>query len=115
MPSPFFFRITVNLFSSRSGASIFGRIIPNFLSDRFGALLVMTIMAYSTTVTILVIWLPVDVYKSTAGIVVFAVFYGFSSGAFVSLLTPVIVELSNGKLQELGVLLGTFMTINSFA
>lgn len=98
-----------------SAASIFGRIVPAHFADRYGYLKVMTIMAYLTAICVFVIWLPISFHHSVAGIIIFSIFFGFTSGAFVSLLTPCMVELCGGKIGDLGVMLGTFMGINSFA
>jgi uncharacterized membrane protein len=75
----------------------------------------MAIMAFLTALTVLVIWLPVNFHGTVAGIMIFSVFYGFMSGAFVSLMTPALIELCDGKIGDLGLMLGTFMAINSFA
>lgn len=79
------------LFAILNAASIFGRILPNFIADRVGALNVLlpctlaaSILAFS--------WLAID---SSAGLIIFCVFYGFFSGAFVSLPPTVLVLLTS--------------------
>jgi MCP family monocarboxylic acid transporter-like MFS transporter 10 len=99
----------------RSAASVFGRIVPSYLADKFGALLVMSIMALATALTVLVIWIPVNFANTLAGTMIFTILYGFTSGAFVSIMTPALVQLCGGQISELGLMLGTFMAINSFA
>jgi MFS family permease len=103
------------LTSLLSAASVFGRIVPSYLSDKFGSLLVMSIMAFSTSLTVLIIWIPVNFAETLAGVMIFTVLYGFTSGAFVSIMTPALVQLCGGQINELGLMLGTFMAINSFA
>ncbi|KAE8443640.1 hypothetical protein EG329_001498 [Mollisiaceae sp. DMI_Dod_QoI] len=93
-----------------SAASVFGRWLPGFYSDyigRFNLILLSTIL---TIFSIFAIWLPFG--SSTAGIVVFAVLFGFSSGSNISL-TPVCVgQLC--RVEEYGRYYATCYTIVSF-
>ncbi|KAF7562117.1 hypothetical protein G7046_g2024 [Stylonectria norvegica] len=98
-----------------NAASIPGRIIPNFFSDRVGNLKSLTLMAFATGVTVLVIWVPINYHKSLAGLVIFALFFGFTSGAYVSLMTPALIEVAGGHTDDLGVMLGTYFAIISIA
>lgn len=98
-----------------SASSVFGRIIPSYVADRIGSLLTMSIMAFATALTVLLCWLPVNFFATLTGTIIFTVLYGFTSGAFVSLMTPSLVQLCDGQIGELGIMLGTFMAINSFA
>ena len=75
----------------------------------------MTTMAYMSGVLVLGVWLPLEYHKSMTGIVVFALGFGFASGAFVSLMTPCLVDLCGGHTEKLGVMLGSFMTVVAFA
>ncbi|KAF9889297.1 hypothetical protein FE257_007406 [Aspergillus nanangensis] len=70
--------------------SVFGRLIPNFVADRTGPLNVMLPFSLFTTV-VAFSWVAVN---NTAGIIVFAIFYGFLSGTYVSLPGATIVSLS---------------------
>ncbi|KFY17902.1 hypothetical protein V492_00299 [Pseudogymnoascus sp. VKM F-4246] len=77
------------LLSILNGASVFGRILPGILADKFGAMNALTgvtilaaIFAYA--------WIAID---NLAGLIVFAIIYGFLSGAVVSLPPQVIVKL----------------------
>jgi hypothetical protein len=72
--------------------------LPPYLGDRFGHFNVITACSL--------------VYPSHAGIIVFALVYGFASGAFVSLLMPCAAK--TGTLETLGVRFGTFQTIIGF-
>jgi MCP family monocarboxylic acid transporter-like MFS transporter 10 len=89
--------------------------MPSYIADKIGSLLTMSIMAFATAITVLVIWLPVNFSENLAGVMIFTVLYGFTSGAFVSLMTPSLVQLCDGKIGDLGIMLGTFMAINSLA
>ena len=89
-----------------SATSVPGRIVPPYLADVFGHFNTFTLCACGSGVAILALWLPFNYYHSHAGLVVFALIYGFPSGALVSLFMPCVVKL--GKLETLGQRLGTF-------
>ena len=55
------------------------------------------------------LWLPFNFHSSHAGIIVFALVYGFVSGAFVSLLMPCAAK--SGSLDKLGQRFGTFQFV----
>jgi MFS family permease len=86
--------------------------LPPYLGDRFGHFNVITACSLVTGGSILALWLPFNYYPSHAGIIVFALVYGFASGAFVSLLMPCAAK--TGTLETLGVRFGTFQTIIGF-
>lgn len=73
-----------------NAASVFGRIIPNFFADKTGPLN-MLIPTSGLAAILGFCWIAVD---GTAGVVVFAIFYGFFSGTFVSLPPTTVVSLS---------------------
>jgi hypothetical protein len=75
----------------------------------------MVFIAFLSGLSILVYWLPVTFYPSTGAIIGFAVLYGLASGGFVSLMTPCVVVLCDGKVEELGPKLGAFMFIIAIA
>lgn len=92
-----------------SAASIPGRILPPHLGDRIGHFNVLTVSGLMTGVSILALWLPFNYHTSQAGIIVFALVYGFVSGAFVCLLMPCVAK--SGSLDTLGQRFGTFQTV----
>jgi MFS family permease len=92
-----------------SATSIPGRILPPHLGDRIGHFNVLTVCALLTGASILALWLPFNYHASHAGIIVFALIYGFVSGAFVCLLMPCVAK--SGSLDTLGQRFGTFQTI----
>lgn len=75
----------------------------------------MVFIAFLSGLSILVYWLPVVFYPSTGAIIGFAVLYGLASGGFVSLMTPCVVVLCDGKVEQLGPKLGAFMFIIAIA
>jgi MFS family permease len=72
-----------------NASSVFGRIIPGQLADRYGPLLMMTVL---TIVSAILAYAAIGVH-TLAGCVVFAILYGFSSGAVVSLPNSVVAVL----------------------
>lgn len=71
-----------------NAASFFGRLIPNFLGDRLGRIN-MSIVCYTVCAVSCLCWTTA---KSTAGITVWNVAYGFFSGAIFSLFAPVVAQ-----------------------
>ncbi|KAJ9142962.1 Riboflavin transporter MCH5 [Pleurostoma richardsiae] len=63
-----------------NAASIPGRILPGVLADKFGRLNMLFAAGVSTTI-IVFCWTAVD---STAGVILYALAFGFSSGAIIS-------------------------------
>lgn len=84
-----------------NAGSIFGRLVPNYLADKMGPLNVMA--PYIGVCAILALcWIRID---NVAGIVVFAILYGYFSGAFVSL-PPAVVASITKDMSHLGTRLG---------
>ena len=73
-----------------NAASIFGRIGPNFFADKTGPLNIL-IPCVTSAGLLCLCWIGIN---NTPGIIVFAILYGFLSGAFVSLPITTIVTLS---------------------
>jgi MFS family permease len=77
------------LLSILNAASVFGRIIPGFIADRVGALNAVTVVTVLAA-TFAYAWIAID---TLAGLIVFAIIYGFLSGSVVSLPPAVLVRL----------------------
>lgn len=73
-----------------NGASVFGRIIPGLLADRFGSLELIIVCTVAAAVFA---YIAIAI-NSLGGVVVFAIFYGFLSGAVVSLPSAVVAVLT---------------------
>ncbi|KAG9074018.1 hypothetical protein FS749_014467, partial [Ceratobasidium sp. UAMH 11750] len=84
-----------------NAASIFGRTIPNLLADKFGIFNV--IIPCSAIVGVLVF--AMFGVTSVGALIVFSILYGFFSGAFVSLISPMFVALAR-HMHEVGLRLG---------
>jgi sugar phosphate permease len=71
--------------------SIFGRIIPGTISDNTGAFNVQIVFMAVMTISVLEYWTP---STNEAAIITFGMFFGFISGAIVSLFTACCVVIS---------------------
>ncbi|KAK9447082.1 major facilitator superfamily domain-containing protein [Limtongia smithiae] len=94
-----------------NGASLFGRTIPGHFADQIGRFNMMLIMCTFSVIFIFAIWIPA---KSNAVVIVFAVLYGFGSGAYVSIMPTLIAEITK-DMSKLGVRNGTSFAIISVA
>ncbi|KAK5953178.1 hypothetical protein OHC33_005746 [Knufia fluminis] len=92
-----------------NAVSVPGRILPNFAGDYIGALNVLIPASFMTGVMALV-WISVHTFD---GIIAFACFYGFFSGAFVSI-APVAVVALTPDLRKIGTRMGQSFFICSF-
>ena len=97
------------LLAIMNGSSTFGRVIPNFLADKFGPLNMLVPCTLAAGILCLG-WIDIT---GTAGITAFSIFYGFFSGAFVSLIPPTIVELTP-DMAMVGTWMGMSLFIGAF-
>jgi len=79
------------LISFLNAFSIFGRILPGFIADKTGAFNVQTLFSSIMAIAILAYWTP---SHNEAAIITFSMFFGFISGAFISLLPVCITTIS---------------------
>ncbi|KAJ4293269.1 hypothetical protein N0V90_008551 [Kalmusia sp. IMI 367209] len=93
-----------------NAASIFGRIIPGALADKFGPFNLQFIMAFFAAILCLALGLPAS---GNAAYIAFAALYGFASGGFVSLAPAQVARISH--VQEIGVRTGVLFSSVSFA
>jgi MFS family permease len=85
-------------------------------SDKVGSSLrTITACALFAALSVLVIWLPINYHHSLGGLIVFVLVFGLTSGAFVSLMTPALIEVAGGHTSDLGVMVGTFFAIIALA
>lgn len=76
-----------------NAGSFFGRLLPNYVAGHLGLMnvqIIFGIMSSALAFTLLRI-------KSTAGVIVFTVIYGFVSAPYVSLPIPIVTSLSPDK------------------
>ena len=87
-----------------NGGGIVGRLAPPFVSDLVGRFNVMTPCAFLLGLSALVFWVFA---KTLVSILLFAILYGFLSGAFIAMLIPCVAQISEGeKLKEIGTRIG---------
>lgn len=90
--------------------SIFGRIIPGALADKFGRFNMQSLCSAAAGVIVLALGVPAS---GNAAFIMFAVLYGFASGAFVSLLPAQIAHIS--QVEQIGVNVGVVFAVVSIA
>ncbi|KAK0109521.1 hypothetical protein ONS95_002210 [Cadophora gregata] len=98
-----------------NGASIVGRILPAYLADRFGRFNSVSLISLVTTIAFLAFLLPLELKRNPTSTQIFAfsAFYGFASGAFISVMMPCAAEL--GPVSKLGQRFGTYQAVIGFA
>ena len=84
-----------------NAASVFGRVSPNFLADKFGSLNLMTIACFAAGV----IAFAVFGAGTPGGLITVSILYGFFSGAYVSLLSPALIAFATSH-TEIGLRVG---------
>jgi MFS family permease len=93
-----------------NAASTFGRTIPPFLADRFGRVTVFLLMCIVSCIIVLALWLP---SSGTGATVVFALVFGFSSGAVASILPGLVATIS--PISQIGVRTGCNFSVVAIA
>ncbi|PNY23629.1 transporter MCH4 [Tolypocladium capitatum] len=99
----------LNAVSNMHIRSIFGRIIPGLVADKIGRYNVMIIITFTSALFCLAVWTPVN---NTAGILVFAIIFGFSSGGFISLVPALISQIVD--IHLIGTSVGTALAVQAF-
>ncbi|GAA5913169.1 uncharacterized protein JCM6883_006547 [Sporobolomyces salmoneus] len=74
-----------------NAASLFGRTIPNYFADSYGAL---NVVIPGCTVSGVLIFAWIGLLKSKAGTIVFCLIFGFFQGVFVSMLPASVASLT---------------------
>ncbi|KAK6369335.1 hypothetical protein LTS17_009677 [Exophiala oligosperma] len=96
------------LVSILNAGSIFGRTIPGIIGDKLGRFNVMIVFCTLTVIFMLGLWIP---GTSNAALIVFALMFGFSSGAAIGLTPALIAQIS--PIREIGVRVGTVFAAGS--
>lgn len=92
-----------------NAASVFGRVLPNFMADYAGPLNILTPCAMLTGILAL-IWIGIH---NLGGTIAFACLYGFFSGGFVSM-PPVAIVMLTKDVSKLGTRMGQCFFISAF-
>jgi len=93
-----------------NGASVIGRIVPNFIGDIWGPFNAAIVCCLACAVLIL----GMLGATSAGGIIAIAVLYGLFSGAYISLISPLFASLAN-SISEIGIRMGLAFTLIAFA
>ncbi|CAI7606950.1 MFS general substrate transporter [Penicillium manginii] len=93
-----------------NATSVFGRIIPGLIADRVGRFNVMSVATLVSGILTFALWLP---GRSNVAIILYAAFFGFFSGAYVSLTPALIAQLS--PIEEIGIRTGALYFFVSIA
>jgi predicted MFS family arabinose efflux permease len=97
------------LLSMLNAASAFGRLLPNILADKVGALNCLFPAALLSGIMILLL-IPAN---STAAVIVIVMLFGFFSGTFVSLPPTIVVHMTKNR-GLIGTRLGMCFAVVSF-
>lgn len=92
-----------------NAGGIFGRVAPAVLSDKIGRFNLLAPASFIAGLLILVSWMFAH---NLATLIVFSVLYGFFSGAFISVVTPCVAQISD--IREIGSRIGLMYSILSF-
>lgn len=91
-----------------NAGSLFGRLFSGFLGDKLGRYNIFIFVCYLSGLWVLALWLP---DTSNAALVAFSALFGFFSGAYVSLITPLIIQIS--PMAEIGFRTGLVLFLTS--
>lgn len=94
--------------SIMNAGGVFGRVAPAWLSDKIGRFNLLCPTAFLSGFACLVFWM---FSKDPVSIAVFAALYGLLSGAFTSVITPCVAQISD--MREIGTRIGALYTLIS--
>ncbi|KAL8998459.1 MAG: hypothetical protein Q9169_002496 [Polycauliona sp. 2 TL-2023] len=103
-------RMAAYLVPILNAVSIFGRTIPGYIADKSGRFNTMILTSILSALLVLCLWLPA---RGNVPYILFAAFYGFSSGAFVSLAPALVAQISD--IRQIGVRTGSMFAVVSIA
>jgi len=92
-----------------NAGGVLGRIAPAYISDSIGRFNLLIPSAFFSGLSCVVVWLFA---KSLVSVMLFSSFYGFFSGAFISLVTPCVAQISD--IGQIGTRIGMLYSIISF-
>ncbi|KAH8895878.1 riboflavin transporter MCH5 [Thozetella sp. PMI_491] len=93
-----------------NAVSIFGRIAPGIVADKFGRYNIMIIICAASSLITLALWIPGS--HSSAAIIVYAILFGFTSGGFIGMGPSLIAQIC--EIREMGLRSGTLFAVQSF-
>ncbi|KAF4339304.1 monocarboxylate transporter 2 [Fusarium beomiforme] len=93
-----------------NAASLFGRITSGIVGDKIGRYNIFAIVGFLSGIWVLALWIPAN---SQDGIIAFAALFGFTSGAYVSLIAPLVAQIS--PIHEIGFRTGIVLFASSIS
>lgn len=96
------------LVATMNAGSLFGRVFAGMIADIAGVYNTFTSVSAVAGILVLAFYIPAS---STAAIFVFSVLFGFTSGAYIALIAPLIVKIS--PLSESGYRIGLLFFLSS--
>ncbi|KAJ7779428.1 MFS general substrate transporter [Mycena maculata] len=102
-------RMNFYVLAVMNAGGVIGRIAPAYLSDRIGRFNLLVPAAFLSGLLCVLFWIFA---KSLVPLMLFAAAYGFSSGAFISVITPCVAQISD--IRQIGSRIGILYTIISF-
>ncbi|OHW90377.1 major facilitator superfamily transporter [Colletotrichum incanum] len=84
-------QLAENIIPVFNASSLFGRLFSGVVGDRIGRFNIFIIVCYLSGVWALAVWIP---SHAAAGLIAFAVLFGFCSGSYVSLMAALIAQIS---------------------
>ncbi|EXJ81382.1 hypothetical protein A1O3_07673 [Capronia epimyces CBS 606.96] len=98
------------LIAIMNAASLFGRVLPGMAADRLGRYNLWLVACFSSGI-LLLCW---GATKSNAAILVFAILFGFFSGAIISLMNACVAQITPDP-RQIGAHIGVLSFICGFA
>jgi MFS family permease len=98
-------RMSFYVLAVMNAGGIVGRVAPAYLSDRLGRFNLLFPSALFSGLACIIGWLFT---KDITALMAFCALYGFFSGAFISLITPCVAQISD--LSEIGMRIGMLYT-----
>ncbi|KAH8589595.1 major facilitator superfamily domain-containing protein [Bisporella sp. PMI_857] len=93
-----------------NAGSLLGRLATGILADRFGKYNVFVVASYTSGILTLALWLPLG-HRNNVGRILYSLFYGAFSGAYVSLIPALVAQIS--PVWEIGFRTGLIFSVSS--
>ncbi|KAF7339052.1 MFS general substrate transporter [Mycena venus] len=102
-------RMTFIVLAVMNAGGVIGRIAPAYLSDKVGRFNLLAPAAFLSGILCVLLWLFA---RALIPLMLFAAAYGFTSGAFISVITPCVAQISD--IRQIGSRIGILYSIISF-
>ncbi|KAJ7822973.1 MFS general substrate transporter [Mycena olivaceomarginata] len=102
-------RMTFIVLAVMNAGGVIGRIAPAYLSDHIGRFNLLAPAAFLSGLLCVLFWIFA---RSLVPLMLFAAAYGFTSGAFISVITPCVAQISD--IRQIGSRIGILYSIISF-